>query len=161
MSVKDLWRDGFIQGQQSIGIKVYVWNQTTWIQSLTSVLNNKKTLEKLLNISMPPSFFTKKKPRVLIKPRPLLSLLIKIMSYYQYDKFNAKINELLCVQQRQVYSWHQISVTSYYKESLKYLSYYMSNVFTSKTIYSLQINYLSFFKVFSYRYIPQFLLNQA
>lgn len=160
MSIKDLWRDGFIQGQQSIGIKVYVWNQTTWIQSLTSVLNNKKTLEKLLNISVPPSFFTKKKPRVLIKPRPLLSLLIKIMSYYQYDKFNAKINEL-CVQQRWVYSWHQISVTSYYKESLKYLSYYMSNVFSSKTIYSLQINYLSFFKVFSYRYIPQFLLNQA
>lgn len=160
MSIKDLWRDGFIQGQQSIGIKVYVWNQTTWIQSLTSVLNNKKTLEKLLNISVPPSFFTKKKPRVLIKPRPLLSLLIKIMSYYQYDKFNAKINEL-CVQQRWVYSWHQISVTSYYKESLKYLSYYMSNVFTSKTIYSLEINYLSFFKVFSYRYIPQFLLNQA
>lgn len=160
MSTKDLWRDGFIQGQQSIGIKVYVWNQTTWIQSLTSVLNNKKTVEKLLNISVPPSFFTKKKPRVLIKPRPLLSLLIKIMSYYQYDKFNAKINEL-CVQQRWVYSWHQISVTSYYKESLKYLSYYMSNVFTSKTIYSLQINYLSFFKVFSYRYIPQFLLNQA
>lgn len=75
------------------------------------------------------------------------------MSYYQYDKFNAKINEL-CVQQRWVYSWHQISVTSYYKESLKYLSYYMSNVFTSKTIYSLEINYLSFFKVFSYRYIP-------
>lgn len=160
MSIKDLWRDGFIQGQQSIGIKVYVWNQTTWIQSLTSVLNNKKTVEKLLNISVPPSFFTKKKPRVLIKPRPLLSLLIKIMSYYQYDKFNAKINEL-CVQQRWVYSWHQISVTSYYKESLKYLSYYMSNVFSSKTIYSLQINYLSFFKVFSYRYIPQFLLNQA
>lgn len=160
MSIKDLWRDGFIQRQQSIGIKVYVWNQTTWIQSLTSVLNNKKTVEKLLNISVPPSFFTKKKPRVLIKPRPLLSLLIKIMSYYQYDKFNAKINEL-CVQQRWVYSWHQISVTSYYKESLKYLSYYMSNVFSSKTIYSLQINYLSFFKVFSYRYIPQFLLNQA
>lgn len=160
MSIKDLWRDGFIQGQQSIGIKVYVWNQTTWIQSLTSVLNNKKTVEKLLNISVPPSFFTKKKPRVLIKPRPLLSLLIKIMSYYQYDKFNAKINEL-CVQQRWVYSWHQISVTSYYKESLKYLSYYMSNVFTSKTIYSLQINYLSFFKVFSCRYIPQLLLNQA
>lgn len=160
MSIKDLWRDGFIQGQQSIGIKVYVWNQTTWIQSLTSVLNNKKTLEKLLNISVPPSFFTKKKPRVLIKPRPLLSLLIKIMSYYQYDKFNAKINEL-CVQQRWVYSWHQISVTSYYKESLKYLSYYMSNVFSSKTIYSLQINYLSFFKVFSCRYIPQLLLNQA
>lgn len=79
---------------------MYVWNQTTWIQSLTSVLNNKKTVEKLLNISVPPSFFTKKKPRVLIKPRPLLSLLIKIMSYYQYDKFNAKINELLCVQQR-------------------------------------------------------------
>lgn len=46
-----LRRDGFIWGQYSRVIKVYIWNQTPWVQIPTTLLNSNRTLEKYLNIS--------------------------------------------------------------------------------------------------------------